>query len=171
MPSLQLGECDGSSLRPNESLELTVCPRRRSRRWLLHAASGVLAFLVLAFALPPAFGLSPYTVTDDAMSGTMGRGSVVFAESLPVADLEIGDVVIYPHPGKSGELITRRIAAIEAGVIWTRSDSTGALDPWTLTLDQATQARAVASIPYAGYAYDALASGSRLLRRTVSWLR
>jgi signal peptidase I len=138
---------------------------------MLRVPSGVLAFLVLAFVLPPAFGLSHHTVTDDAMGGTMERGSLVFAKSLPVADLEIGDVVIYPHPKESGELITRRIAAIEAGVIWTRSDSTGALDPWTLTLDQATQARAVAAIPYAGYAYDAFASGSRLLRRTLSRLR
>jgi signal peptidase len=170
MPSLQLGECDGSSLRLTQSLELTVRSRRRSRRWMLNAAGGVLAFLVLAFVLPPAFGLSHHTVTDDAMSGTMGRGSVVFAKSLPVADLEIGDVIIYRHP-KSGELITRRIAAIDAGMTWTRSDSTGALDPWTLTLDQATQARAVADIPYAGYAYDAVASGARLLRWTVSWLR
>jgi signal peptidase len=129
----------------------------------------VFAFLVLALALPPAFGLSHHTVTDDAMSGTMQRGSVVFAKSLPVADLEIGDVVIYPHP-KSGEPITRRIAAIDGGVTWTRGDSTGALDPWTLTLDQATQARAVAAVPYAGYVYDALASGSKLLRRALSGL-
>jgi signal peptidase len=169
MPSLQLGECDGPPLRLTKSLELTVCSRRRSRRWMLHAATGVFAFLVLALVLPPAFGLSHHTVRDDAMSGTMGRGSVVFAEALPVADLEIGDVVIYPHP-KSGELITRRIAAIDAGTTWTRSDSTGALDPWTLTLDQATQARAVAAIPYAGYVYDALAGGARLLRRAFAGL-
>lgn len=136
---------------------------------MLHAASGVLAFLVLALVLPPAFGLSHYTVTDDAMSGSMGRGAVVFAQALPVADLEVGDVVIYPHP-KTGVSITRRIAAIDAGVTWTRSDRTGALDPWTLTLDQATQARAVAAVPYVGYVYDALASGARLLRRTFSGL-
>lgn len=169
MHSLQLGECDGSSLRLTESLELTVRSRRRSRRWMLHAASGVLVLLVLALVLPPAFGLSHHTVSDDAMSGTMGRGSVVYAKALPVADLEVGDVVVYPHP-KSGELITRRIAAIDAGVTWTRSDRTGALDPWTLTLDQATQARAVAAVPYVGYVYDALASGSRLLRRAFSVL-
>jgi len=138
---------------------------------MVRAAGGVLAFLVLAVVLPPAFGLSHHTVTDDAMSGTLERGSVVFVKPLPVADLEIGDVITYPHPARSGELITRRIAFIEAGVIWTSSDSTGALDPWHLTLDRATQARAVADVPYAGYAYDALASGHRLLRRTVSRLR
>lgn len=170
MPSLSLREQEGSALRPTGSLELTVCSRRRSRRWMLQAASGVLAFLVLALVLPPAFGLSHHTVTDDAMSGTMDRGSVVFAKSQPVADLEIGDVIVYPHP-TSGELITRRIAAIEAGVIWTRGDGTGALDPWTLTLDRPTQARAVAHVPYAGHVYDALAGGSRLLRWTVSRLR
>ena len=137
---------------------------------MVNGASWVLALLALAVVLPPAFGLSHHTVTDDAMSGTLERGSVVFARPRPVADLEIGDVITYPHPAKPGELITRRIAYIEAGAIWTSSDRAGALDPWTLTLDQATQARAVADIPYAGYVYDALASGHRLLRLTVSWL-
>ena len=37
-------------------------------------------------------------MTDDAMSGTMGRGSAVFTKPLPVADLEIGDVITYPVP-------------------------------------------------------------------------
>ena len=170
MPSLSLGELDGS-LRPTESLELTVCSRRRSRRWLRRAAGGVLALLVLAFVLPPAFGLSHSTVTDDAMSGTIERGSVVFAKARPVADLEIGDVITYPHPAKPGELVTRRIAAIDAGMIWTSSDSTGALDPWTLPLDQATQALAVIDIPYAGYVYDALTGGARRLWQVLSELR
>jgi hypothetical protein len=170
MPSLSLREHDGSSLRPTGSLELTLRSRRRSRRWPARAAGVVLTLLVLAVILPPAFGLSHHTINDDAMSGTMDRGSVVYARSRPVADLAIGDVIVFPHP-RSGELIVRRIAAMEAGAIWTRSDRTGGLDPWTLTLDQATQARAVADIPYAGYVYDALASGSRLLQRAFDRLR
>lgn len=154
------------------SLELTVCSRRRSRRWIFNVAGGLLALLVLAFVLPPAFGLSRCTVSDDAMSGTMERGSAVFSKSLPVADLEIGDVITYPSPSTSGpELVTRRIAGIEAGVIWTRSDSTGALDPWTLTPEQSTQARAVADVPYVGYAYDAVSGSARVLWRSVSELR
>ncbi len=152
------------------TLELTVCSRRRfrrTRRWTFNATGGLIVLLVLAFVLPPAFGLSRYTVTDDAMSGTVERGSAVFARSLPVADLRVGDVITYPHPSTSGELITRRIADIEGGVIWTRSDSS-AIDPRPLTPDQSTRARAVFDVPLAGYAYDALSGGARLVWATVS---
>jgi signal peptidase len=137
---------------------------------LRRAAGGVLALLVLAFVLPPAFGLSHSTVTDDAMSGTMERGSVVFAKPRPVADLEVGDVITYPNPSKPGELVTRRIAAIDAGVIWTSGDSTGALDPWTYPLDEATQALAVMDIPYAGYAYGALSGGTNRVWQVLAEL-
>lgn len=116
-----------------------------------------MAFVALAFVLPPAFGLSRHTMTDDAMSGTMGRGSVVFAKSQPVSDLEIGDIITYLVPAESGEqLVTRRIFDIQSGVIWTSRDSTGEIDPWTLSFDQMTQERAVVDIPYAGYVYDAV---------------
>ena len=155
------------------SLELPVCSRRRSRRarrWATSIAGGLGALAMVAFVVPAAFGLSRYTVTDDAMGGTMHRGAAVFAKSLPVADLEIGDVITYPSPGPGGVLVTRRIADIRAGVIWTRSDSTGVVDPWTVTLERSTQARAVVSIPYAGYAYDAIDGGARRLWRTVSGL-
>lgn len=149
------------------SLELTVCSRRRRRRahrLLLKAAAGCLAILVLALALPSAFGLSHSTVTDDAMSGTMKRGAAVFSEPMPAADLEIGDVITYPVPTSSGdELVTRRIVDIEGGVAWTRSDATGAIDPWTVTLDETTQSRAVVGVPYAGYLYDAVSRGARRL--------
>jgi signal peptidase I len=166
MPSLLLGERDEPDATPAESVELAVCSRRRphrARRWALRSVVGLGAFLALANLLPLAFGLTRYTVTDDAMSGTIDRGSLVFAKSLPVVDLEVGDVITYAHPATSGELVTRRIADIDGGVIWTRSDRTGAIDPWTLSIDRATQQRAVADIPYAGYVYDAVANGAREL--------
>lgn len=172
--SVSLGECAGEPRSLPTTLELSVRSRRRTqraRRWILNTATGLLAFLVLAFVLPPAFGLSRYTVTDDAMSGTMERGSAVFAKPLSVVDLEVGDVITYPVPTSSGsELVTRRIADIEAGVIWTRGDNTGVLDPWTLTSDQSTQALAVMDVPYAGYVYDSLAGRARLLWGAVSQL-
>lgn len=149
------------------SLELTVCSRRRPRRaqrLLLKAACGGAAVLVLALALPSALGLSHTTVTDDAMSGSMKRGAAVFSEPMPAVDLEIGDVITYPVPTSAGdELVTRRIADIEDGVAWTKSDSTGLIDPWTVPLDETTQSRAVVGVPYAGYVYDAVSRGARRL--------
>lgn len=174
MPSLSLGE-RGAPQSPTMSLELPVRSRRRSRRVrrsIAHAVSSLLALVVVAFVLPPAFGLSRSTVTDDDMAGTIDRGSAVFAKPRPVADLKVGDVITYPVPSASGSrLVTRRIADIEAGVIWTRGDSTGAPDPRTLTAEQSTEARAaVMHVPYAGYAYDALVGGSQRLWRSFSEL-
>ena len=175
MPTLLPGARDEPATTPPESMQLEVCSRRRSRlrrRWAGRVGSGLVAFLALAFVLPPAFGLSRHTVTDDAMSGTMERGSVVFAKSQPVGDLEVGDIITYRVPVDSGAgLVTRRIFDIQSGLIWTSRDSTGEVDPWTLSFDQLTQERAVVDIPYAGYVYDTLSRGARKLWSKVSELR
>lgn len=175
MPSLSSGERDEPAAAPPEPLQLEVCSRRRSRlvrRWALRVVGGLVAFLAVAFVLPPAFGLSRHTITDDAMSGTMERGSAVFAKSQPVGDLEIGDVISYRVPSDTGEeLVTRRIFDIKQGVIWTSRDSTGEIDPWTLSSSQLTQERAVVDIPYAGYVYDAVSRGPRKLWSKVSEFR
>ncbi len=158
------------------ALELAVRSRRRgrrARRWGRRAIVGTLVLVVLAFALPSALGLARYTVPDDAMSGTLERGSVVFTESRPVPDLEIGDIITYAHPSQDGrgEPITRRIARIQDGLIWTRSDRTGEVDPWTITLEEAARARAVLDDPYPRYVYRELADGSGLLWRTMTGRR
>jgi hypothetical protein len=150
------------------SLELTVCSRRRRRRaqrLLFKVAAGCLAVLALALALPSALGLSHSTVTDDAMSGWMERGAAVYSEPMPAADLKVGDVITYPVPTSSGErTVTRRIVDIEDGVAWTRGDATGAIDPWTVALDETTQSRVVLGVPYVGYLHDAVPRGARRLR-------
>lgn len=173
MPSLAPEETGRPPRSPTESLELLVTPRRRlrrARRWVVRGCAGVLMVLLLAFVVPAAFGLSHCTVSDDAMSGTMGRGSVVFTRPLLTADLEIGDVITYPRPSGSGStMITRRVVDIQAGEIWTSRDRDGAIDPWTISPGQVTQARAVADLPYAGYVYDAVSRGAEGLRQALSF--
>ncbi|UUZ60140.1 hypothetical protein [Nocardioides sp. B-3] len=148
-----------------------VCSRRRSlrrRRWARRVVAGLGAFTAPAFVLPPAVGLSRHTVTDDAMSGTMERGSVVFAKSQPVGDLEVGDIITYRVPtDPRQDLVTRRIVDIRSGLIWTSRDSTGEIDPWTLSFDQQTRDRAVVDIPYAGYVYDAVSRSVKKARNLL----
>lgn len=160
-----------------QPLELIVISRgrwRRARRWFSRGCVALLALILLAFSVPAAFGLSHSTMADDAMSGSMGRGSVVFTKPCPVADLAIGDVITYRLPpdvdGAEGRQITRRIADIRAGEIWTSSDRTGAIDPWTIGSGKAMQERAVGDVPYLGYLYDASSDGADLLRRAFSGL-
>jgi len=142
-------------------LELTTRSRRRAartRRFIVRSASLLLMVIALTFVLPAAVGLSFHAVTDDAMSGTMGKGSAVILDSVPVADLEVGDVITYPITSRTGTtaLVTRRIAEIDGGVVRTSGDSAGVLDPWTVLLDRSTQDAVVAHVPYAGYVVDAL---------------
>ena len=142
-------------------LELTTHSRRRAartRRRVVRSASFLLMLIALSFLLPAAAGLSFHTVTDDAMSGTMAKGSAVVVESVPVADLEVGDVITYPRASSTGgsSLVTRRVAQIDAGVLRTSSDGAGAVDPWTVALDESTQDVVVGHVPYAGYVVDVL---------------
>ncbi|MCW2832295.1 MAG: signal peptidase [Nocardioides sp.] len=147
-------------------LELTTRSRRRAtrnRRMVVQLATFLLLLIALSFVVPAALGVAFHTVTDDAMSGTIGKGSAVVVESVPVADLELGDIITYPKTSREDSpLVTRRIAGIEAGVYRTMGDGTGALDPWTVTLDASSQDVVIGHVPYAGYVVDALDGPTRL---------
>ena len=83
----------------------------------------------------------------------------MLAEVVPVADLKVGDVITYTPPRGSGPdgLVTHRIASIgrddQGGRVFrTKGDANPVADPWTFSLDSATQARVRYGIPYAGHA-------------------
>lgn len=134
-------------------------------------ATGVLvnlaaiATLVLAgiFLLPGLAGYERYVITGASMSGTFERGSLAFAESVPVEELAVGDVITYLPPPDSGisELVTHRIIEIEAtddgSVFRTQGDANESVDPWLFQLDDPTQARVEATVPGLGWVFIALA--------------
>lgn len=170
-------ESVGASRSFTQPLELIVISRGRwcrARRCFSRGCVALVTMILLAVAVPAAFGLSHSTMTDDSMSGSMGRGSVVFTKPRLVMDLEVGDVITYRLPpgpdGAEGRQITRRIADIRAGEIWTSSDRTGAIDPWTIGPGKAMQERAVIDLPYLGHVYDAVGNGADLVRRAFSVL-
>ena len=74
------------------------------------------------------------------MSGTYDKGSLVLDEVVPVADLEVGDVITYMPP-TGDHLITHRIAWIGRGaggarIFRTKGDANPVADPWTFKLDR-----------------------------------
>ena len=123
--------------------------------------------LALAFLLPAAFGLQRYVITGGSMEGTYDLGSVVFEESVPVADLQVGDVITYVPPAESGidNLVTHRIVSIDGTSFRTQGDANPDVDPWTFELTAASQNRVTASMPYVGYLFIAL--GDRSTRMLV----
>jgi hypothetical protein len=135
-------------------LEIAPVPHRATRGEWRRLALGlmVLAPVVLLVLLPPALGLDRFVVTDRAMDGALGRGSVVLAREVPPADLRVGDVIAFRPPGGGqDQRVTRRIVAIAGGVATTEADATGATDPWTLSLTDASYDRVWLGIPWIGY--------------------
>jgi signal peptidase len=113
--------------------------------------------------LPAAFGYQRYVITGGSMQGTYDRGSIVFDKPVPVADLEVGDVITYTPPASSGAsgLITHRIVSVtnhgKDGFSYrTKGDANPQADPWHFQLDQPTQARVAYAIPYVGFGIAAL---------------
>jgi signal peptidase len=129
--------------------------------------SGIIVAAGLCLAatmlLPAAFGYQRYVITGGSMQGTYDRGSIVFDKPVPVADLEVGDVVTYTPPASTGVhgLITHRIISVtnhgKDGFSYrTKGDANQDADPWHFQLDQPTQARVAFSIPYVGFGIAAL---------------
>jgi signal peptidase len=143
-------------------------PRRpRAGRWAVNGLCLLVMALALAFLLPAAFGLQRYVITGGSMEGTYDLGSVVFEESVPVSELQVGDVITYVPPAESGidTLVTHRIITIDGTTFQTQGDANPDPDPWTFELTAATQSRVTSSVPYVGYLVIAL--GDRSTRMVV----
>jgi hypothetical protein len=110
--------------------------------------------VVLLVLLPAVLGLDRYVVTDRAMDGALGRGSVVLAREVPPSDLRVGDVITFQEPGtRSHERVIRRIVAIEDGVATTQADRTGTADPVRVPLSASAYPRVWLAIPWIGYPF------------------
>jgi len=140
---------------------------RRAGRLASGAALAAAVLAALIAIAPSLWGWERYAIVSGSMSGAYDRGSLVFAEVVPVDTLAVGDVITYLPPPDSGvdHLVTHRIASIENGVFRTKGDANETADPWTFSLSEPTQARVRAGIPYAGYGLAAL--GRRDVRMIV----
>ena len=144
------------------------CAARLARRSLMPCVAGAALGLAALMLVPPLLGYERYVITGGSMSGTIERGSIVFAEVVDPAELEVGDVITYEPPPRSGleGQITHRIISIAPGdgapVLRTQGDANPDPDPWRFSLAGTGQARYEFSVPYAGYAFAAL--GIRAVR-------
>ena len=147
-------------------------PRKRLGTALATALCAACLSLAGLMLLPGLLGYQRYVITSGSMTGTYDRGSVVFDKVVPVSDLRVGDAITYAPPPGSGPsgLITHRIVWIGSDTfgrqaLRTKGDANEAADPWTFTLDGATQARVAFHVPYVGYVLSAL--GIRQVRMAV----
>ncbi len=147
-------------------MELAPTPRRR--RWsgsALVLLGVVVLAPVTAFAVvPTAVGLERYVVSSDELAGSIGRGSVVFEQRIPIGDVVEGDVVTYLSgvpsvDGDGGALVTRRVFSVGDGVLLTGSDDPAAalagqsvLDAVSFA-DHATIPVVAVAVPWIGYPF------------------
>ena len=139
-------------------------PRKRLGTALATALCAACLGLAGLMLLPGLLGYQRYVITSGSMTGTYDRGSVVFDKVVPVSDLRVGDAITYTPPAGSGPSgrITHRIVWIGSDqlsrqALRTKGDANESADPWTFTLDGATQARVAFHVPYVGYVLSALA--------------
>ncbi len=97
--------------------DMEIITRPRSRRWRVAGVRLLLAASVVAVGLllPASLGLSQGVVSDDAMSGSVARGSLLLGRPVQTVDqLRVGDVISFADPGDpTGERrVTRRVVAI-----------------------------------------------------------
>jgi signal peptidase I len=125
----------------------------------------VAVTLVAAIYLLPGFlGYQRYVITGGSMSGTFEKGSIAFERAVPVAALEVGDVITYMPPTDAGvdNLVTHRISEITTGedgtpLLRTKGDANADVDPWAFQLTDEVQPVVSFTVPFLGYVFMALA--------------
>lgn len=137
---------------------------RRTVRWAANLAILAVIAGCVAWIAPSFLGYSRYIITGGSMTGTYDKGSVVFEEQVPVADLHVGDVITYLPPAESGltTLVTHRIVAMQpaqgGGVLFTtKGDHNPTADPWHFRLLDSRQPVVRFAVPHAGWVFIALA--------------
>ncbi len=90
------------------------------------------------------------TVLSNSMQPTFSAGDVVVTRPVPIAVLQVGDVITFVPPTEARTLI-HRIASLQDGVVTTRGDANGVDDPWHLRLSGPSAYRLVAVVPLLGW--------------------
>jgi signal peptidase I len=124
---------------------------RAIRIGALNALAGFGVGILLAIALPLAFGARPLTVLSGSMEPTLATGDVVVVKPVGPDDVRVGDVVTYKSP--QGDLITHRVRAVRrrgAGFeLVTKGDANNASERWTLERG-GELSRSLYRVPYLG---------------------
>lgn len=131
---------------------------------LVNLALVLTALAAAAWLAPSVVGYDRYVITGGSMGETIPKGSVVFSRQVPVADLEVGDVITYLPPAATGVtgLVTHRVQAVhsdDAGerTFRTQGDANPKPDPWRFALTSPVQPVVAFHVPLVGHGLIALA--------------
>jgi signal peptidase len=112
------------------------------------------AALILAVALPLAFGDRPHTVLTGSMEPTISAGDVVIDARISPLDARVGDVVTFRDPEDQSRLITHRVKRTRrsGSHLWfvTQGDANNTTEHWRIAAD-GELGRVVYAIPWIGH--------------------
>jgi signal peptidase len=112
------------------------------------------AALILAVALPLAFGDRPHTVLTGSMEPTISAGDVVIDARISPPDARVGDVVTFRDPEDQSKLITHRVKRIRrsGSHLWfvTQGDANNTTEHWRISAN-GELGRVVYAIPWIGH--------------------
>jgi signal peptidase I len=119
-------------------------------------------------------GFHVETVLSGSMRPTASPGDLAITQGVPLAALQVGDVIVFTPPDET-QSVMHRITSMDDGAITTKGDANSADDPWTIRLAGPTAYRLVAVVPLVGWLTQLerpalLLAGLLALLGIVRWL-
>jgi signal peptidase len=136
--------------------------------YLLLLTMAVLLFFLfqsrLTGGVPQVFGYQVYIVYGGSMSPAFEAGSLIIAEPVDPADIEVGDIITYGAEGST--YTTHRVTQVHGSgadlFFTTRGDANEVEDRGVVSAAE-LRGRVVTALPYLGYFFDFTRSKNGLL--------
>jgi len=142
--------------------------RTPSKQWqvvgtVFKIVFGMALLLVAVILLFVTFGSSTdyykvMTVLSGSMEPTLPRGALIVDVPVPLAEVQVGDIITFQLPDAPSVFETHRVKAIlQQGIqpiVQTQGDANVAPDPWRLGLVTEPAWKVVAVIPGLGYTFE-----------------
>jgi signal peptidase len=134
-------------------------PGRQARERALGLAGAAVAVaLILCFSTLAAavfwLHLSIRPVLSGSMRPTYGPGWAIVTRSIPVGQVEPGDIVVFTPPSSSTPFAHRVVSVTPSPrgpVVTTKGDANPVADPWHARLEGRTVPEVVGAVPVVGY--------------------
>jgi signal peptidase len=147
------------------------------------ALATVLVLVIIASVICRVTNHHLEQVVTGSMVPAVPVGSMVLSEQVGVSSLHVGDILVFPKPTNTSEVIVHRIVQVAAGrdgavQLRTKGDANSAVDPWILEQGAHGLAnRAVYVLPSLGTAAYAARAGlivllsALLIIGLITWSR
>ncbi len=134
----------------------------RARLIVIWTGIGFVLAVLLAAALPLAFGGRSMTVLSGSMTPTIRTGDVIVVRPISPAEAKVGDIVTFKDPSGGERLLVHRARAVEPRgdliAFTTQGDANSTQEHWQVPAD-GTIGTVVYRVPKLGFAVTWINSG------------